>query len=99
MLRKYSNGACSTRQCKLLLEALQWAVSPEQGNVKVLALIVCPRFRLEMLIADSVSSGRDILLQRYCTEHYRGLLFAILASTRDVGQHLRDRRYRRVPPF
>jgi hypothetical protein len=34
------NGAFSTTQCELLLKALQWAVMPERGNVKILALMV-----------------------------------------------------------
>lgn len=41
-----SNGACSTEQCQMLLEALKWAVMPERGNVKVLALMVQSTHRL-----------------------------------------------------
>ena len=37
---EFYNGACSTRQCQMLLRALQWAVDWERGNVKVLALMV-----------------------------------------------------------
>ncbi|ORX38056.1 hypothetical protein BD324DRAFT_650589 [Kockovaella imperatae] len=35
----FYNGAFSTRQCQLLLKACQWAVEPERGNVKALALM------------------------------------------------------------
>lgn len=35
----FYNGAFSTTGCQLLLRALQWAVEPARGNVKVLALM------------------------------------------------------------
>ena len=36
----FYNGAFSTRQCQMLLEALHWAVDPDRGDARVLALMV-----------------------------------------------------------
>ncbi|ORY35015.1 hypothetical protein BCR39DRAFT_490700, partial [Naematelia encephala] len=35
----FYNGAFSTENCQMLLRALQWAVAPERGNVKLLVLM------------------------------------------------------------
>ncbi|KAG9099573.1 hypothetical protein FRC06_005136, partial [Ceratobasidium sp. 370] len=35
----YYNGACTTYQCEQLLCALQWAVHPDRGDLKVLVLM------------------------------------------------------------
>ncbi|WWC95295.1 hypothetical protein V866_002156 [Kwoniella sp. B9012] len=35
----FYNGAFTTSNCQYLLKALQWATSPERGNVKLLALM------------------------------------------------------------
>ncbi|WVW86599.1 hypothetical protein I302_108649 [Kwoniella bestiolae CBS 10118] len=35
----FYNGAFTTSNCHYLLKALQWATSPERGNVKILALM------------------------------------------------------------